>query len=114
MRESEGEERCAGHGDDRAPGEGHVVLTGHIDVPADRLEQIRAALPDHIRLTRAEPGCIAFELRESAEIPGRFEVRERFADAAAFRAHQARMQASDWGRISAGLARHYTIRGLPE
>jgi quinol monooxygenase YgiN len=112
MREHGREERCAPRSDDRVPAEGHVILTGHIDVPADRLDAIRAALPDHIRLTLAEPGCLGFEVRESHGTPGRFEVRERFADAQAFRAHQARVQSSDWGRISAGLPRHYTVTGL--
>lgn len=114
MRDIGREEHCAGRSDDRAPAQDHVVLTGHIDVPADRLEAIRAALPDHIRLTRAEPGCLAFEVCESGGTPGRFEVRERFADTRAFRAHQARVQSSDWGRISVGLARHYTVTGLKQ
>lgn len=93
---------------------GQVTLTGHIEVPAERLEAIRAALPEHIRLTLAEPGCLEFEVTESTEIPGRFEVRERFADTGAFHAHQSRVQASDWGRISAGLPRHYAVTGLNE
>jgi len=93
---------------------GQVTLTGHIEVPDARVAAIRAALPEHIRLTLAEPGCLSFEVTESAECPGRFEVRERFADAGAFRAHQARVQGSDWGRISAGIPRHYRITGLKE
>ncbi|MGC9369819.1 MAG: putative quinol monooxygenase [Paracoccaceae bacterium] len=96
------------------PDIGEVTLTGHIEVPADRLPTVRAALPKHIRLTRAEPGCRSFEVTERADCPGRFDVRERFADAAAFRAHQERAQESDWGRISAGLPRHYRITGPNE
>ena len=89
-----------------------VTLSGHIDVPPDRLAQIRAALVDHIRLTRAEPGCISFDVVEEQDFPGRFTVAERFTDSAAFRAHQARAQASDWGRISAGIPRDYRVTGL--
>ncbi|WP_367396918.1 hypothetical protein [Ruegeria atlantica] len=33
-----------------------VFLTGHIDVPVDLLEEVRAALPYHVKLTRAEQG----------------------------------------------------------
>ncbi len=89
----------------------HVVLTGHIGVPEEKLNEVRAALPDHIRRTRAEPGCLSFDVVESKSMPGRFDVSERFADADAFEAHQKRAQASDWAKITAGIERHYTISG---
>jgi len=89
-----------------------VTLTGHIDVAPDRLDQIRAALVEHSALTRAEPGCIRFEVAENADVAGRFMVSEEFTDADAFAAHQARAKASAWGRISAGLTRDYVVTGL--
>ena len=91
-----------------------ITLTGHIDVPAERLDVLRDALVDHIRLTRAEPGCLSFEVTENPDHPGRFDVSERFTDAAAFQAHQDRAGASDWARISVGIPRRYQISGLPE
>ncbi len=93
---------------------GEVTLTGHIDVPRNRLDDIRAALQDHIRLTRAEPGCLMFNVDEDPDIPGRFNVSERFTDSDAFRAHQARVKSSDWGKISAGIPREYEILGLED
>lgn len=87
-----------------------IILTGHIDVPADRLDAVSAALPEHIRLTRAEPGCLAFDVTPDPDHPGRFRVSERFADQAAFEAHQTRARASDWARMTAGIPRNYEIR----
>ncbi|CAD0185471.1 Antibiotic biosynthesis monooxygenase [Ruegeria sp. THAF57] len=89
--------------------ESKVFLTGHIDVPIDRLEQVRAALPKHIALTRAEPGCLSFEVTEDVETPGRFNVNEVFRDQASFDAHQERTQNSDWFRITQGIPRTYQI-----
>ena len=89
-----------------------VSLNGHLNVPADRVEDIRAALQEHIRLTLAEAGCIRFDVHENPDQPGQFIVSEEFKDPAAFDAHQARVQSSDWGRISAGLERDYKITGL--
>lgn len=91
-----------------------MTLNGYLDVPAARLEAVRAALPRHVELTRAEPGCLQFDVVEATAPAGRFTVSERFADAAAFQAHQDRAAASDWGRITAGMPRSYTITGLPE
>lgn len=66
---------------------GKVFLEGYLEVPADRVEAVQAALPDHIALTRAEPGCLAFSVARSPEDPTRFLVSETFADQAAFDAH---------------------------
>ena len=45
-------------------------------------------------------------------LEGFIDVPEAFIDAAAFEAHQARAQASDWGMISAGFERQYKVTGL--
>ncbi|MBY6006324.1 antibiotic biosynthesis monooxygenase [Salipiger bermudensis] len=84
-----------------------IRLTGTMTCPPERAEQIRAALPEHIRLTRAEPGCLSFEVIETA--PCVFTVAERFTDCAAFDAHQSRARASDWARVTAGCARDYAV-----
>ncbi|NOC90826.1 putative quinol monooxygenase [Ruegeria sp. HKCCD6604] len=86
-----------------------VFLTGHIDVPVDRLEEVRAALPDHVKLTRAEQGCISFDVIEDQSRPGRFNVSELFADQQAFDTHQARTRASDWSRVTQGIPRDYRM-----
>ena len=89
---------------------GRIFLTGHMDVPPERLAAVMRALPEHIALTRAEPGCLAFEVTPSPDSPGRLLVSEIFADQAAFDAHQARGKASAWAEVTAGLPRHYTLR----
>ncbi|MEZ5887404.1 MAG: antibiotic biosynthesis monooxygenase [Paracoccaceae bacterium] len=73
---------------------------------ADRISHL---LPDHIRLTRAEPGCILFEVIRSMADPARFAVREIFASRADLEAHTARVKASDWGRATKGIPRDYVL-----
>jgi len=91
-----------------------IRLTGFISVPADRLDIVRAALPDHIRLTLAEPGCVSFDVTEDPDVPGRFNVAEIFADRVSFDAHQSRMKSSPWAKVTAGIAREYQITKLPD
>ena len=88
---------------------GTVTLTGYIDVPPDRMDDIQAALPAHISLTRAEPGCLSFDVSPCPEVKGRFLVSEAFVDQQAFDAHQIRARASDWAKVSDGIAREYSI-----
>jgi len=89
--------------------DGKVYLTGYMEVPLERIAAVTAALPHHIALTRAEPGCIAFSVTPSLDDPTRFTVAETFRDQASFDAYQRRTASSAWARITEGLPRHYTI-----
>ena len=86
-----------------------IRLTGQL-ICADEGEAalVAAHLPDHIRLTRTEPGCLSFEVRQSAD-PLVWEVAEVFSDRAAFEAHQGRTAASAWGQATKGIERQYAI-----
>jgi quinol monooxygenase YgiN len=65
-------------------------------------------LPEHIRLSRAEPGCLSFEVTQSDD-PMIWRVEECFADQSAFDAHQTRTRASEWWRATAGIRRDFQI-----
>jgi quinol monooxygenase YgiN len=69
---------------------------------------VRQFLPEHIRLTRQEPGCLSFEVTQSAD-PLIWTVEECFTDQAAFDAHQTRTKASEWARQTAAIRRDYRI-----
>jgi len=90
--------------------EDKLYLTGHIDVPADRIEAVREALPLHVQLTLAEPGCIAFEIKPSESVPGRFIVSEIFKNQIAFEAHQTRNRSSAWFKTTEGIPRNFSIK----
>ena len=90
-----------------------VTLDGFLRCASeDEATRVRAALPDHVRLTRAEPGCVRFDVLPTDD-PLVWTVSEEFTDPAAFEAHQARAGASDWARATKGIARDYTIKGMP-
>jgi len=89
-----------------------VHLTGYLEVPPEKLQTVRSALPEHIRLTLDEPGCLSFEVMEDPVNAGYFQVSELFSTRAAFEAHQARVKSSEWGKVSAGLPRHYQIEDI--
>jgi len=86
-----------------------ITLKGFITVPVDRLEHVRSALPQHILLTREEPGCLFFDVTENATIIGQFDVYEEFSNRASFEAHQQRGARSNWAHVTKGIARQYTI-----
>ncbi|MGJ9405730.1 putative quinol monooxygenase [Nesterenkonia aurantiaca] len=89
-----------------------VSLTGQLICRDD--EQVATVvqhLPLHVQLTRAEEGCLAFEVQrlENSLV---WQVDEKFQDAEAFRAHQERVAKSTWGSATAEIERKYTVKGL--
>jgi quinol monooxygenase YgiN len=88
---------------------GHITLKGYIDVPLDKLAKVQAALPSHKKQTRAEPGCLRFDVTPCHKTAGRFIVMEHFVDRASFDAHQKRADASRWAEITKDIERDYQI-----
>ncbi len=86
-----------------------IHLSGQlVCADADQAAIVRAHLPLHIALTRAEPGCVRFDVTPQPD--GLiWQVSETFVDQSAFDAHQARTAASDWTRCSAGIERRFQI-----
>lgn len=89
-----------------------VTVTGQLAcADADEAATVVEHLPRHVLLTRAEPGCLVFEVQRTDD-PHVWQVEEVFRDTAAFDAHQARTAESEWGRATKGIVRHFTIEGL--
>lgn len=90
-----------------------VTLSGELVCATEpQAETVAGHLPLHIALTRAEAGCLTFEVTQT-EDRLIWRVEERFRDAAAFQAHQERVAASEWGSATAGIERRYVITGMP-
>ena len=92
--------------DDRT---GAVRLSGRLlCASTGEADAVRRHLPEHVRLTRAEPGCLSFEVTPTDD-PLAWRVEERFTDRAAFDAHQRRTRASAWGAATAAIRRDYEV-----
>ncbi|MGA0542341.1 putative quinol monooxygenase [Neotabrizicola sp. VNH66] len=89
-----------------------ITLSGRlICANAVEADLVATLLPEHMRLTRAEPGCLSFNVLPTAD-PLVWHVDEAFTDRAAFDAHQARTRASAWHKATAHLKRDYRTSGL--
>ncbi|WP_423181224.1 putative quinol monooxygenase [Arthrobacter sp. NyZ413] len=89
-----------------------VHLSGQlVCVDMDEVVSFVRHLPIHIALTRAEAGCIFFNVTRTG-YPLLWQVDERFHDDEAFYAHQDGAANSDWGRATAMIERRYTVEGL--
>lgn len=90
----------------------HITLNGTLTcISHEEVSRVSAGVAAHIALTRAEAGCVSFEVAQSDD-PMIWTVSERFTDAAAFKAHQTRTARSDWAQLTQGITRDYKITGL--
>ncbi len=91
---------------------GQVRLSGRlICAPDAESEIVRRYLPEHVRLSRAEPGCLTFSV-EATDDPLIWQVDESYVDRGAFLHHEDRMRASTWGSVTVGIRREYQVFGL--
>jgi quinol monooxygenase YgiN len=86
-----------------------IRVTGTLTCPsADDAAIVARLLPEHIRLSRTEPGCRSFNVTRSSDSLV-WVLDETFADRAAFDAHQSRTRASPWFAATAHLTRDFRI-----
>lgn len=87
---------------------GNIALTGHLHIPMDEQAQFKPLLDAHIAATKAEPGCLFFEVTQDMKDPALFHVSECFRDQAAYDFHQQRGACTPWGKSSRHLQRKFT------
>jgi quinol monooxygenase YgiN len=72
---------------------------------------VRAMLPEHIRLSRAELGCLTFDVSPYAD-PLVWVLDESFLYRSAFEVHQARTRASAWFTATRQLKRNFRVEEI--
>jgi quinol monooxygenase YgiN len=89
-----------------------IRLRGHlVCATKDEALAVRHNLALHTALTRAEPGCLMFEVTPTDD-PLMFEVIESFRDRDAFNAHQARTRDSAWFAATRSILRDFRVEEL--
>ena len=66
-----------------------ILVTGHVVARAETFEEARRVSLEHVRRSRAEPGCISHDVHVDCENALKLVFVERWADAAALKAHFA-------------------------
>ncbi len=64
-----------------------VLVTGSIQALPDRIDELLRLSLEHVRRSRAEPGCLSHAVHHDAEDPLRLVFVEEWADRAALLAH---------------------------
>ena len=80
-----------------------VVITGTITASEDTIDELLAMSLEHVRRSRAEPGCLSHGVSRDAENPLRLIFIEQWADMAAVKQHFAVPESAAFGRSASAL-----------
>jgi quinol monooxygenase YgiN len=87
-----------------------VTLTGFLICRTlEESDRVSHLLPEHVRLTREEMGCLSYEVYRSMADPVCFAVRAVYRDRDSLAAHQVRAGDTDWGRATKGATRDFRL-----
>lgn len=82
-----------------------VALSGQIAcADMGQLMALLTHVEAHVAASRAEPGCLFFEIAQTDD-PLVWRVEELFRDASALEAHRARTRVSPWAAATSGIPR---------
>lgn len=84
-----------------------VHIVAHVVARAGEEGRVQALLEKLIEPTRAEPGCLKYELFENKEKPGDFVFIEEYASDKAFQSHM------DSKHVTAAIADVVPLLGVP-
>lgn len=91
-----------------------IVVTGSVTAWADSFDEVRKLSLEHVRRSRAEPGCISHAVQVDCENPLRLVFFEQWADRAALLAHFAVPASRDFVKSLQSLAAAATTMELYE
>lgn len=64
-----------------------ILVTGRVTAKPDTFDEILRVSREHVHRSRKEPGCISHDVSIDADDPLTLQFVERWADAAALKAH---------------------------
>lgn len=81
-----------------------IIVTGSVLSKPECIDEMLAFALDHVRRSRAEPGCLSHAVSRDAEEPLRLVFLERWADRAALQAHFAVPASRGFVKVLAAFA----------
>ena len=81
-----------------------IIITGSVTGRPDTIGELVAASLEHVRRSRAEPGCISHSVHRDVENPLRLVFIEQWESPAAVRAHFAVPASVEFVRAAAALS----------
>ncbi|CAH0991094.1 hypothetical protein SIN8267_01195 [Sinobacterium norvegicum] len=90
----------------------HLTIVANITAKAEHVEQVKAELIKLIAITRAEPGCVNYDLHQDNDDPRHFVFYENWASRPLWQTHMANQHLADYMQATEGMVDVFTLNEM--
>lgn len=91
-----------------------LTIVANIKAKADHVELVKAELEKLISVTRAETGCINYDLHQDNDNPAHFMFYENWQSRELWQAHMNNQHLADYVKATEGAVAEFTINEMTQ
>ena len=92
----------------------HLTIVADIKAKSDRIDLVKAELLKLIAVTRAEKGCINYDLHQDNENPAHFLFYENWESRELWQAHMGNQHLKDYMAATDGAVAEFTLSEMTQ
>lgn len=89
-----------------------LTIVANIVAKSDQIELVKSELIKLIDVTRAEEGCINYDLHQDNENPAHFMFYENWASRELWQAHMGNQHFDDYSKATEGAIEKFTLNEM--
>lgn len=89
-----------------------LTIVANIKANADKIELVKAELLKLIDITRAEEGCINYDLHQDNDNPAHFMFYENWESRALWQTHMNNQHLADYMKATEGAVSEFTLNEM--
>jgi len=89
-----------------------LTIVANITAKADKIDLVKAELEKLIDITRAEEGCLQYDLHQDNENPAHFMFYENWESRELWQAHMSAQQLQDYMAATKGAVEVFTLNEM--
>jgi quinol monooxygenase YgiN len=91
-----------------------LTIVANIKAKSDKIELVKAELEKLIPITRAEEGCINYDLHQDNENPAHFLFYENWESRQRWQTHMANQHLADYLAATEGAVEEFTVNEMTQ
>ena len=90
----------------------NLIIVANIRAKSDKIDLVKAELKKLINITRAEAGCLQYDLHQDNENPAHFLFYENWESRELWQAHMGNQHLQDFMAATEGAVEEFTINEM--
>ena len=90
----------------------NLIIVANIRAKSDKIDLVKAELKKLITITRAEAGCLQYDLHQDNENPAHFLFYENWESRELWKAHMGNRHLQDYLAATEGAVEEFTINEM--